>query len=45
MKPVFIAGPCVIESMDCLREVAAEVKRLRQTYDLDIYFKLSLIHI
>ncbi len=41
MKPVFIAGPCVIESMDCLREVAAEVKRLRQTYDLDIYFKAS----
>ena len=41
MKPVFIAGPCVIESMDCLREVAAEVKRLRQTYDLEIYFKAS----
>lgn len=41
MKPVFIAGPCVIESMDCLREVATEVKRLRQTYDLDIYFKAS----
>ena len=41
MKPVFIAGPCVIESMDCLREVATEVKRLRQTYDRDIYFKAS----
>lgn len=41
MKPVFIAGPCVIESMDCLREVATEVKRLRQIYDLDIYFKAS----
>ena len=27
--------------MDCLREVATEVKRLRQTYDLDIYFKAS----
>lgn len=41
MKPVFIAGPCVIESMDCLREVAREVKRLKDKYDLDIYFKAS----
>ena len=41
MKPVFIAGPCVIESMDCLREVAREVKRLKEKYDLDIYFKAS----
>ena len=41
MKPVFIAGPCVIESMDCLREVAREVKRLKDLYKLDIYFKAS----
>lgn len=41
MKPVFIAGPCVIESMDCLREVAREVKRLKDLYNLDIYFKAS----
>lgn len=41
MKPVFIAGPCVIESMDCLREVAREVKRLKDLYRLDIYFKAS----
>jgi 2-dehydro-3-deoxyphosphooctonate aldolase (KDO 8-P synthase) len=41
MKPVFIAGPCVIESMECLREVAREVKRLKEKYDLDIYFKAS----
>lgn len=41
MKPVFIAGPCVIESMDCLREVAREVKRLKELYRLDIYFKAS----
>ena len=37
MKPVFIAGPCVIESMDCLREVAREVKRLKDLYKMDIY--------
>lgn len=41
MNPVFIAGPCVIESMDCLREVAREVKRLKDLYKLDIYFKAS----
>ena len=41
MKPVFIAGPCVIESMDCLREVATEIRRLREVYDLDIWFKAS----
>ena len=41
MKTVFIAGPCVIESMDCLREVAREVKRLKDLYKLDIYFKAS----
>lgn len=41
MKPIFIAGPCVIESMDCLEEVARELVRLRDLYDLDIYFKAS----
>ncbi len=41
MKPIFIAGPCVIESMDCLEEVAHELVRLRDLYDLDIYFKAS----
>ncbi|MBO4612300.1 MAG: 3-deoxy-8-phosphooctulonate synthase [Bacteroidaceae bacterium] len=41
MKPIFIAGPCVIESMDCLEEVARELVRLRDKYDLDIYFKAS----
>ena len=37
MKPVFIAGPCVIESMDCLREVAREVKRLKDLYNAKDY--------
>ena len=41
MKPIFIAGPCVIESSDMLEEVAAELVRLRDKYDLDIIFKAS----
>lgn len=40
-KPVFIAGPCVIESPGLLAEVAEELVRLRQAYGLDIYFKAS----
>lgn len=41
MKPLFIAGPCVIESMDVLEQVAVELVRLRGLYDIDIYFKAS----
>ena len=41
MKPTIIAGPCVIESMDCLDEVAQELVRLNEKYDLDIIFKSS----
>ena len=41
MKPIFIAGPCVIENMDCLETVACELVRLRTAYSLDIYFKAS----
>ncbi len=40
-KPVFIAGPCVIESQDLLSTVAEELCRLREMLDLDIYFKAS----
>lgn len=40
-KPVIIAGPCVIESMELLQVVAAELKRLNELYDLDIIFKAS----
>ena len=36
-----IAGPCVIETMDVLEEVAQELVRLNQAYDLDIIFKAS----
>lgn len=41
MKPIFIAGPCVIESQECLNEVAEELVRLNKKYDLDIIFKSS----
>ena len=41
MTPTIIAGPCVIESMECLEEVAQELVRLNEKYDLDIIFKSS----
>ncbi len=41
MSPIFIAGPCVIESQDLLTEVAQELVRLRDKYNLEIYFKAS----
>ena len=41
MKPLFIAGPCVIESAEVLDSVASELVRLQRKYDLDIYFKAS----
>lgn len=40
-KPIFIAGPCVIESMEILDEVATELVRLNQKYNLNIIFKAS----
>lgn len=41
IEPLFIAGPCVIETQDVLDEVAAELVRLRQKYGVKIYFKAS----
>ena len=41
MKPLFIAGPCVIEDADVLDAVATELVRLQRKYDLDVYFKAS----
>ena len=41
MKPLFIAGPCVIESAELLDEVAAELVKIKQKTGLDIYFKAS----
>lgn len=40
-KPVFVAGPCVIESPDLLCQVAEELVRLNRKYDIDIIFKAS----
>jgi len=40
-KPIIIAGPCVIESMDVLEVVAQKLVQLREQYDLEIIFKSS----
>lgn len=37
----FIAGPCVIESMECLEEVAQELVQIRQKLGVEIIFKAS----
>ncbi len=41
MKPLFIAGPCVIESAELLDVVARELVRLREVLGINIYFKAS----
>lgn len=41
MKPIFIAGPCVIESTDVLDEVAAELVRIEHKLKIEIIFKSS----
>ena len=38
---LFIAGPCVIETMDCLEEVARELVRINGELGTDIIFKAS----
>ncbi len=38
---IFIAGPCVIESADCLDEVARELVRIQEKLDVEIIFKSS----
>ncbi len=40
-RTVFIAGPCVIENAEILDEIAAEIARVRDRYELEIYFKAS----
>ncbi len=40
-KPIFIAGPCVIESAALLDTVARELVRLKEKYNLTLYFKAS----
>lgn len=39
--PLIIAGPCVIESEELLYEVAEELKRLSDKYNITIVFKSS----
>ncbi len=41
LQPLFIAGPCVIESAEVLDVVAQELARLRDKYGLTLYFKAS----
>ena len=41
MKPIFIAGPCVIESQELLNTVAEELVRLNHVFGIDIIFKAS----
>ena len=36
-----IAGPCVIESPELLREVAGELARIKRELNVEIYFKAS----
>ena len=40
-QPIFIAGPCVIESQALLETVAAELVRINQRLGTDIIFKAS----
>ena len=41
MQPIFIAGPCVIESQELLDTVAEELCRLNHKLGIDIIFKSS----
>ena len=41
MKPIFIAGPCVIESTELLDIIARELVRIKKKLDVDIIFKAS----
>lgn len=41
MKPVFIAGPCVIENMECLEQVAQCLVEINSKYGIDVIFKSS----
>ncbi len=40
-RPIFIAGPCVIESKELLDTVATELLRINEKYHVDIIFKAS----
>ena len=40
-KPIFIAGPCVIESVELLDEIAKRLVEINQQHGTDIIFKAS----
>jgi 2-dehydro-3-deoxyphosphooctonate aldolase (KDO 8-P synthase) len=40
-KPFFILGPCVIESQELLYQVAEQVARVREKYNVPVIFKSS----
>lgn len=41
MTPLYIAGPCVIETEEQCRTIANEIKRLNATLKTNIIFKAS----
>ena len=41
MKPIFIAGPCSIESAELLNEVASKIYEINRNLGVDIIFKAS----
>lgn len=41
MTPIFIAGPCVIESAELLDTVAAKIVEIQKHLDVTFYFKAS----
>lgn len=41
MQPIFIAGPCVIESADLLNVVANKIVSINKKFGIDIIFKSS----
>ena len=44
MKPIFIAGPCVIESMELLEQVACKLVEIQKNLGIEIYLnKQTLI--
>lgn len=40
-SPIYISGPCVIESAELLEQVAQEIVRIRDIHGIDIIFKAS----
>lgn len=41
MKPILIAGPCVIEPEEIMTEIAESLRSIQNEYGIDIIFKAS----